>query len=236
MSYIKKYYQIKKQIDHLSDRDRISLLAITLCVLFALWFLVLYLPQTNSIQAVNLKIEGIEIQTATIKQKELLIQSLVSSPDTGKLISHFKQLTQERSNLEKQFSRYSKRYISRRDLAKLLHEMLQQTFGVVIADFATVPQPMVPPPAQPTSTEIAATAQPVTVPLTLEPIHYRLVLRGQYFSIMNYLKRLEGMSWRLYWDKLDYSVTEYPEGVAAIEFYTLKPQNTVNSTQRGVNQ
>ena len=236
ISYLKKYYQIKLRIEQLSERDRVSALVIALSVLFGLWFLAIYHPQKNSIGAINQQIQEVEIQTSVIRQKQSAIQTLLGSADTEKLILLLKELTSEMSDIDNKFSRYRQRYISSRDLGKLLHDMLDQTFGVTIVDFATVVQ-INPPQTQPITPKTPpAQATTVKVSPTLENIYYRLVLRGQYFSIMNYLKRLEGLGWGLYWDKFDYSVKNYPDGIAVIEFYTIKPKANSNIAQQGGSQ
>ena len=51
---------------------------------------------------------------------------------------------------------------------------------------------------------------------------YTLTLKGNYFSILNFLKRLEQLKWQLYWDRLQYQVDNYPEATVTVEFYTLR--------------
>ena len=58
-------------------------------------------------------------------------------------------------------------------------------------------------------------------------------MKGGYFAIQDYLQRLEQLSWRLYWDSFDYSVTHYPEGVVTISFYTLMPFTVQPVVQQG---
>lgn len=41
--------------------------------------------------------------------------------------------------------------------------------------------------------------------------------QGDYFSTMNYLQAVEKLKWKIFWDKLEYKVTQYP--VAEITLY-----------------
>lgn len=234
IDFLKNYYQIKLRMEQLNERDRVSVLVIVVSVLFGLWFLVIYHPQKNSIVEINQHSQVIEIQTSVIRQKISVIKALLGNADTEKLILLLKELTSKRDDLEKKFSHYQQRYISSRDLGKLLHDMLIQTFGVTIVDFATVVQ-VTPPQTQQTTQAPPVQETAVKVP-PMEYIHYRLVLRGHYFPIMNYLKRLESLGWGFYWDKFDYSVKEYPDGTALIEFYTIKPQAISNIALKGGSQ
>jgi len=49
----------------------------------------------------------------------------------------------------------------------------------------------------------------------------RIVFEGDYFKTLKYLQALETMPWRLYWDNVEYHVTEYPKASVAITVHTL---------------
>ena len=233
--FLRHYLLTKLRIEQLSERDRFSLLIIVLSLLFGLWFLLVHYPQKKAIEDSALQTQQLETQVNELKQKQTLIHTLLNNPDTTQFLNDYKDLSNQLNGIEQQFARYRRRYISSRDLAKLLHDMLKQTFGVTIVDLATIPQPVVAQP-QPTTNQVssgdASSNQNASSRMNVENIHYRLILKGNYFPIMNYLKRLEGLKWSLYWDKFTYTVKKYPEGIAEIEFFTLKlPTDTSNVSQ-----
>lgn len=49
----------------------------------------------------------------------------------------------------------------------------------------------------------------------------RIVFEGDYFKTLAYLRALEAMPWRLYWDNVEYFVTDYPKARVAITVHTL---------------
>jgi len=53
-----------------------------------------------------------------------------------------------------------------------------------------------------------------------------LGVEGSYFEIRDFLKRLESLPWKFYWNYLTYKVASYPTAEVTIEIYTL-------STERG---
>jgi len=57
-----------------------------------------------------------------------------------------------------------------------------------------------------------------------------LVIEGSYFDIQAYLARLEALQWQFYWQKFDYTVTQYPVARVAVDIYTL----STNKAFRGV--
>ena len=47
---------------------------------------------------------------------------------------------------------------------------------------------------------------------------------GSYFQIIQFLTALEALSWRFYWQRLDYKVTEYPNAEIILRVYTLSSE------------
>ena len=52
----------------------------------------------------------------------------------------------------------------------------------------------------------------------------RVQLEADYFDVMSFLKALEDLKWRFYWEGMDYRVTQYPWATVDIELYTLSTQ------------
>lgn len=218
LSYLKSLYQLRKKIDSLSERDKVLLLFIIIVGLVVFWYAAFYYYQTQWLNNTNKKIETLQTEMGSLTQKKKTITSLASNPDIAQLIARFNDLTEQMKLLDQEINQYTERYISSRDLSKLLHDMLKQTPDVVIDELSTI------------------TSQ-IKTASSVESIHYRLVMRGHYFSIMNYLKLLEGLPWQLYWDKFNYHVSKYPEGRATVEFYTLKPDGLAQqSVKQGASQ
>ncbi|AUH71959.1 hypothetical protein [Legionella sainthelensi] len=232
--YTKQLYLLKQKIDHLSERDRVLLLLIILVVSSLLWFFTFVKPIINSKNNKEQQIQKILDQITLLKQKKKIIEILISNPGTVKTITHFKDLTTQINTLDNEISHYHKRYIAERDLAKLLHDMLKQTMGVTIENFGTIiPTPA---PQQTSTTTPKSSSVNTSEPTSLQTNHYRLIIRGTYFPVIKYLQRLEQLPWRLYWDKFDYNVTKYPEGLVSVDFYTLKPKSAQLIIKQGQKQ
>jgi MSHA biogenesis protein MshJ len=234
--YTKQLYLLRKKIDHLGERDRILLLFLIVTALLLLWFFAMLKPAINSKNETKQQIQKIQEQVTALTEKKRIIEILINNPETVKIITHFKELVTEITILDKEFTHYNKRYIKERDLAKLLHDMLKQTMGVTIENFGTVPPLPAPANSQTNTTEAKTPSIKASIPPTLQSNHYRLVMRGTYFPVMRYLQSLEQLPWQLYWDKFDYTVTKYPEGLATVDFYTLKPKTARLIIKRGQNQ
>ena len=54
-------------------------------------------------------------------------------------------------------------------------------------------------------------------------------MQADYPSLMSYLKRLDSMNWKLYWQTLDYRIDEYPHGELLLEVFTLSTREEILS-------
>jgi MSHA biogenesis protein MshJ len=43
--------------------------------------------------------------------------------------------------------------------------------------------------------------------------------KGGYFAVLNYVRELEGLSWQLVWDQLEYKVIKYPDASVTLKLY-----------------
>jgi MSHA biogenesis protein MshJ len=48
-----------------------------------------------------------------------------------------------------------------------------------------------------------------------------ITLQGDYFGVLNYLKTLETLPWRIHWVSIDYQVNNYPIAETRLQVYTL---------------
>lgn len=251
--YAKQLYLLKQKIDHLSERDRVLLLFLITVALFFVWYFALINPEIKTGNDTKLRLQKKLDEINSFTDKKRTLEILINTPDTARKIQYFRGMIAEIAKLDQKLSHYNEHYITGRDLAALLHDMLKQTMGVTIQNFGTVNIPVAPqnqqantadqsPPDQSSNSPGAPVAphpgnqtsvKITPLSLNLQTTHYRLVIRGTYFPVMNYLQHLEQLPWQLYWDKFDYTVAKYPEGIASIDFYTLKPQSTQLNTNQG---
>jgi MSHA biogenesis protein MshJ len=56
---------------------------------------------------------------------------------------------------------------------------------------------------------------------------FEIELEATYGSTVSYLKRLDGLQWQLFWQRLEYESTQYPKGRLKIKIYTLSTSKEV---------
>lgn len=229
LKLLKTYYIWGREINKRSERERASVLVLVTVGLFGLWSLLIYGFQSNALKDAQTRLSLIGNDVAALQSKKSQIEQLSTTPDVQQLIKRHADLKRQLEELERRAIAYNKRYINPKDLSMMLRDMAAASQGVRIIDLSTLaaihPMDL---PQDPLAQESPDNKKNTSGTINLgfavvEPMYYRLVLKGDFFGLMGYLKRMEQLSWRLYWDSFDYTIDKYPEGIATITFYTLKP-------------
>jgi len=57
----------------------------------------------------------------------------------------------------------------------------------------------------------------------IKAVEYGIVIKfqGDYFSTMRYLQAIEKLQWKIFWDKLEYKVTQYPMAEVTLYIHTI---------------
>lgn len=241
-SVLEGFAILRFKLERLNERERVLVLLSTLSALLFLWYLLSYSPQSNALNRTKMLINDTTLSTTQLAQKRTMIESLVKDNSVSKLMARYENIKKSMQDLEANIKRYQTRYIDYSQLNSLLYSILQQTTNVSIVTFsntstvitegtedipppASVPTGSTPPPATAASTQtpaVPASAPPPSGP-KVERYQYKLILKGSYGSITEYLSKLETTGWQFYWDKLIYVVQTHPDALATIEFYTLRP-------------
>lgn len=93
------------------------------------------------------------------------------------------------------------RLISMQKANKILQDLLTTRYHLVLLQFQNVP--------------------PKTGSLERDII---IKLQGSYFSVMNYLQAIEKLEWRVFWDRLEYNVIQYPIAEVTLQIHTFNSQ------------
>ncbi len=50
-----------------------------------------------------------------------------------------------------------------------------------------------------------------------------MVVKGDYLAVLDYLKNIERMPWKFFWQQVGFKSTGYPGGETRLQLYTLGP-------------
>ncbi|MCW8196625.1 hypothetical protein F6455_17665 [Proteobacteria bacterium 005FR1] len=208
-----EYWQsLLDKLDALSLRERALVLLSVLAVLYLAWDFVLYQPIANSRATVATELATTEQKIASMKQEEtILLQTLGSDPDRDLKIQ-IKDLENRMGALDANLSELSVGLVPVDRLATILQDVLARTDNLQLQSLQTLPVEKLALNVKTDADAASAGVYKHTVAITV---------KGSYFQLLDYLKKLEGMAWRFYWDELRYQREDYPDGLFEIRVYTL---------------
>lgn len=155
------------------------------------------------------EIPGLEAQAMGLEA------ALRRDPDDG-LRQQRESLEQELAVLTERLGEQTTDFVPPEEMTELLTRLLQEQSGLeLVRVVALAPQP------------IGGTAQPGARPASGGVVYrHRFVveLRGSWASTLGYLRRVEALPWRVFWERLAYDVVEYPEANVTLEIHTLNPE------------
>jgi MSHA biogenesis protein MshJ len=160
--------------------------------------------QANELLATNARLE---------QQLQQLQNSPIKDPNQD-LRDELELLTTERLSIESRISNLTDALVSPDKMVAVLEQMLTQDSRLKITSLVTLPKE-----------EIQLDANDPSARLYRHGL--RLRIRATYDSLVDYLKRLDALQWRLYWQSLDYRVEQYPRGELLLEVYTLSSREDV---------
>lgn len=221
--------KLRFKVDRMSQRERGIVLFVSVFGVLFIWYFLVFSLQQNSLANTALSIIAEQKKAGASREKYKMIDNLRKDDSVSKLVAKYARLETEMKQLEQNLENYEYRYVDDKQLIKFLKSLLEQTPGVSIVGFSNLGIDS-PPINQNKNTFSSSPGVDFEVKngqnvaeYTADPNRYKLKLKGSYFSILDYLKKVEKSKWQLYWDKLEYTVEKYPDGLAIIEFYTLEP-------------
>lgn len=210
-----QWQQWSERVEAYSLRERVLLLLCVLAVIVGLWQWLFELPQE---QAREQLMQQRQALANDMKAQQAQLEALMSSGQESGAIKELASLQAERDALDESLASLSQGLISADQLPEILQEVLVSTTKLKLRRVRTLPVEELPLTATDTASE--ATAQQTGV--------YRhsveLEVTGNYAETLAFLRRLERLPWRFYWDRLDYEVVDYPDGDIRLKVYTLSAE------------
>lgn len=124
------------------------------------------------------------------------------------------KLRAEQKNIQLRISNLTDALVSPENMVVVLEQMLKQDQRLKITRLETIPKK-----------EIKLEKNSDDARLFRHGL--RITVTSSYPGLVDYLKRLDALKWRLYWQMLKYKVSRYPKGELTLEVYTLSTREEV---------
>jgi len=209
-----------ERFEDFSLRER-GLIAIgIIVVMFLLWDTLILSPQETQQKNMLVEMYNINQQTETITEKIKEMSAALQSNQAQHINARVSELQILLGKLKQQQKDLTIEFIQPMQMAAVLRDMLYAESGLVLTSLESLGvQPLFP------IEESDKTENEKKSNRTRQSGIYkhgmRIVFEGDYFKTLSYLHALESMPWSLYWDNVEYKVTEYPKASVAITIHTL---------------
>lgn len=204
---MQQWQALGEKFNALSQRER-TLIAVAIFVLLGMCsYLVLESKVIEYFKA-QAEIKQIKQENSfSVQQVELYQQRLELDPNDD-IRQRLDDIVEQTQAVEEQLSFQMVDMVPAKYMPRLLSGLLAQIKGLELTKFESIPP-----------TALLAVGDQKQMNLYSHGI--KLVLVGDYFSVLRLVKAVEAMPDKLYWKSIDYRVGEYPLGEVEIELYTL---------------
>ncbi len=218
------------RIDSLSIRERGLILAGVIFLLFTVWDMLFMQPQAAQEQRVlaQLQLKQAE-QTALNARLQKLIMENRGDPDAINR-QRLAGLRRQLDEIESSVRESAVHLVSPQNMAVILQTILNRSHGLELTAIRGLgASPLLGGTARQQPADDAADGGTGNVIMAGDAgeldnaFRHGLVItfEGDYMSTLAYMRELESLEWRFFWDNLEYEVIEYPRGRISFTLYTL---------------
>lgn len=210
------------RVDELTLRERASVFAALVTVLFLGWYTYLVEPLQKQEAALQSELETRRGQLQTLSEQFVLSLQMQSADPNAANRDRLSQLRAEEKRIQEELRTATANLVAPEALPELLRQVLRSADGLTLASMSGLGStPLVKPAGDGTLSpaHIAAGGDDV-----LEGAYrhgMQLQFSADFFTTLAYLRQLESLQWRFLWDSITYTVSEYPEATTSIRLYTL---------------
>lgn len=224
---------VKKMADRFNSlviRERLLLVGAALAAIYICFDFLAIGPTQKKMAESAASIVAQTKQLDSLKAEELILTKVLSNDPNTRLKRELDELTSQLNQMDRDIQQVSAGLVSGEQLAVMLQDVLKLTDKLQVESLHTLPPEKLnlnPNSPAPVDKSAKATPSAIAIPLiTIPELNlYRqgvkLVIQGNYFQVLDYLKQLEQTPWRFYWDELHYRVLEYPIAQVELQVYTL---------------
>lgn len=219
---MKQYWtRLAERVDKMSLRERAMILVGVLVLTYVTFDAISFTPMAAKRK---LALEHLNQRRNDIVVLQAQLQSRISiqDPDAANR-ARLKELRGRIASFESEAKEQSAQLISAQRMRSVLQQMLTGRPGLELVELKTLPQTTV------SLTGDAKAAGKPGAPAsaaaddagTIYKHGVELTVRGRYLDLLAYLKQIEALPVRLYWDKLEMTVIEHPIVSMHLTLYTI---------------
>jgi MSHA biogenesis protein MshJ len=209
------------RFDQLSLRERIIILIATLLLIALVWDSAFMSTLDRERKA---RLQQIDALRAEISGLDQSIEALVAQGATDpRKSSHATAdgLRAEIQELDRRLASVTSGLIAPKEMARVLEQVLARASRLTLNGLRTLPPEGVIASANGGTTGQAAQPGAPAAAAQIYKHGVELELSGSYLDTLYFLQALEALPWRFFWDRIEFTVEQYPRGRVKLRLYTL---------------
>lgn len=222
MEALKARFQVlADRIDAMSVRERGLIFVAVMVVLYLISYNVIFGPMRAEQARLEQEFETKQKQIQAADQQMTVLFSPNGKDANAENRAKIAALTQQIKELDTQMDGMTAGVVTPKDMAKLVEQMLARNKNLELVKLEALPATPLDADAKSTT---AAPLPPGAVAIYRHGM--RIELKGRYFDIVDYLKILEGLPWKVFWGAISLESDKYPVSKVTLVIYTLSRHPT----------
>lgn len=222
------WHRGRERFEAYSLRERALLVLCLLAVVIGFWQYLVDIPLAQ--QRANLvnEQENIASQREGLQAQKT---ALLSADNGAGASEELAALQRRRDELDERLASLSQGLVSAQQLPELLQQVLVSTTELRLERVRTLPVSELslaaPAPESSGETQAVREVEEGDGPDKTTGVYRHTVeleVSGDFFEVYAFVQRLESLSWRFYWERLDYRVADYPMATVRLRVYTLSAE------------
>ena len=196
------------KMDALSLRERGMVFATCIVILVSLWYALLQQPLDKRAERMSDEIEDLKTRIESTNQAVELQIAQIAQTD-NQIRVRLAQVERRVGELTETLEDYTAQLIEPSEMARVLEGVLERQAKLRLLRIRNLG-------AEPLESEEESPSQ-----ISLYKHSLEIEVEGSYLAVLDYLKELEALPWRFYWQVLELETDEYPKNHIRIQVGTL---------------
>jgi len=222
---LQQIIKFEKYLDSLSKRDQIALFVTFFVVVMMIWVELIYAPLNDDITLVEHEISQKTSEIDVLQVKMLALQKNISADPDAENRRQLKKYMEESMLLDEALAKTATQIVHPKEMASLLEKLLKSHNGlkfVSLKNKPATPEFVKSLSESDTESEAEAVADGSTENVSTIYRHSVVMqMEGSYHDALLYLKKLEQLPWRFFWQSVEIETSAYPNTSITLEVYTL---------------
>lgn len=204
----KKVVALSSAFNNSGLRQRMLITAAILIALHSIWDVLIYQPQLQELERTEVSLESDRLAIEQHRLGNLALDSI----QVRQSIDEIAEIKQQIAELERKIKRATNELIAPEQMPGVLHELLSNSGKLKVTSLHTEPA------------EIVDFESDAVWDINQQPVYkHRLTLglEGNYLNTLAYIRAVETMQWRIFWDAVKIDSSDYPRSRVSISLYTL---------------